>query len=82
MKKAFILTGIGKSLIETKVYNKSRLPKNVPKYDIIRLTTFNCQGEKFIDCFIYPEEAILIASALTRAYTVAYLLNKHKVKPK
>lgn len=70
MKKAFVLTGYKKSRIETRVYK--RTPKHCPKFDIIRLIFIHQDGHKITDICVYPEEAMLLASALMRAWTVAY----------
>ena len=66
--------------IISKVYPQSRLPKSVPKYDVIRLTARNGKGE-FIDCFVYPQEAVLIAAALLRAYVYCVHTDKDGFKP-
>ena len=66
--------------IISKVYSKLELPKNVPKYDVIRLIARNSKGE-FIDCFVYPQEAVLIATALLRAYAYCVHTDKDNLKP-
>ena len=79
MKKAFTLSGYGKGKIESKVYK--RPPKEFPKFDIIRLTCTNSEGCNFADFFVYPEEAMLLATALMRAWTDSYCDGMEGINP-
>ena len=67
--------------IMSKVYSKSRLPKHVPKYDIINLSIRNNKGN-IVNLFVYPQEAVLIADALLAAYTHCVHLGKENVGPR
>ena len=71
-----------KGFIETKVYTKSKLPKGIKNYDIVRLTCVNSKNKTFIDCFITPEEASLIASALMRAWVVCVYKGQQNLRPR
>ncbi len=79
MKKAFTLYGYGKSKVESKVYK--RPPKGCPKFDIIRLTCTREDGHKFADFFVYPEEAMMLATALMRAWAMSYSQGMEKINP-
>ncbi len=79
MKKAFTLYGYGKSKVESKVYK--RPPKGCPKFDIIRLTCTHEEGNKFADFFVYPEEAMMLATALMRAWSMSYSQGMEKINP-
>jgi len=79
MKKAFTLYGLGKSKIESKIYQ--RPPKGCPKFDIIRLTCRHEDGHDFADFFVYPEEAMMIASALMRAWSMSYQYGMEGINP-
>ncbi len=79
MKKAFTLYGYGKSKVQSKVYKKT--PKGCPKFDIIRLTCTHQDGHKFADFFVYPEEAMIIATALMRAWSLSFGEGMEKINP-
>ena len=79
MKKAFTLHGYGKGKIESKVYK--RPPKGCPKCDIIRLTCTHQDGHNFADFFVYPEEAMMIASVLMRAWSMSYQYGVERINP-
>ena len=72
----------GKGFVTSKVYPTERLPTGVPNYDIIRLTAINSKGNNFIDTYVYPKEAVLIAEALLRAYTYCVSIKKDNLKPR
>jgi len=79
MDKAFTLYGYGKGKIHSRVYKKT--PKGCPDYDIIRLICTHENGDKFADFFVYPEEAMMIATALMRAWSNAYCRGMDKINP-
>ncbi len=79
MKKAFTLYGYGKSKVESKVYK--RPPKGCPKFDIIRLTCTHENGHNFADFFVYPDEAMMLATALMRAWAMSYSQGMEKINP-
>ncbi len=67
MKKFTIYNNKG-GFIQTRIYPKSKLPKNVPKKDVIRLICGNDNQKDFIDTFVYPKEALFIATQLMKAW--------------
>ncbi len=79
MDKAFTMYGYGKGRIHSRVYK--RTPKNCPSYDIIRLICTHSDGHNFADFFVYPDEALMIATALMRAWSNAYCRGMEKINP-
>lgn len=79
MEKALTLYGYEKGKISSKVYQ--RTPKGCPSFDIIRLTCTHQDGNNFADFFIYPEEAMMIATALMRAWMVTFQQGMQNINP-
>jgi len=79
MKKVLTIYGYGKSKVESKVY--SRTPKGCHKFDIIRLIVTHEDGHKFADFFVYPEEAMMISTALMRAWLVTFQQGMQNINP-
>lgn len=81
MKKTFDLFCVGKGKIVTKVYYPKRLPKDLPRYDIIRLILRNKKGS-LMDIYLYPEETICISTALLNAYVECMQKGLSRISPK
>ena len=79
MRKALTLYGYGKSKISSKVYK--RTPKGCPPFDIIRLTCIHEEGDKIEDLFVYPQEAMMIATALMKAWMVTFEQGMQNINP-
>jgi len=79
MDKAFTMYGYKKSKIHSRVYK--RTPKGCPSFDIIRLICTHENGENFADFFVYPDEAMMIATALMRAWSNTYCRGMEKINP-
>ena len=80
-KKIFYIKAPQNGYILSQIYLKSELPKKTPNFDIIRITAHNGK-KKFIDCFVYPQEAVWIASALMSAYVKTCFQRKDKLGPR
>lgn len=79
MGQALTILGYEKSKVESKVYK--RTPKGCPPFDIIRLKCTHEDGHDFADFFVYPEEAMMIATALMRAWMVTFEQGMQNINP-
>ena len=80
MVKTYRINDAVGGYIESSVSFKKK--KGVSNCDIIHIKALNKKKGVFIDCWVYPEEAIAISTALMAAWNYTLIKDKHRIAPK